>query len=191
MSEHYGHTPKGQNALDVAMEQAKRLDEELTILRGQFAAVVRERDRLKQVVESIKAQWRTEQPLPKTEDYERGRKQGWLDMARRDKSGDGFASGVDAGMKIAESRFAAAALVVEAERRELDIRRDGESVRPRKYKSAEEWWNAVLKAKADTDAARAAAKPQRIMCPRCMPPGDPCCSYCNGTYEVTAPAAKE
>lgn len=28
----------------------------------------------------------------------------------------------------------------------------------------------------------------QIACPRCMPPGDPCCPYCGGTYGVDAPA---
>lgn len=26
----------------------------------------------------------------------------------------------------------------------------------------------------------------QIACPRCMPPGDPCCPYCGGTYGVDA-----
>ncbi|MGE0289352.1 MAG: hypothetical protein AB7I42_24030 [Bradyrhizobium sp.] len=30
-------------------------------------------------------------------------------------------------------------------------------------------------------------KPPDIACPRCMPPGDPCCQYCGGTYGVPAP----
>lgn len=28
----------------------------------------------------------------------------------------------------------------------------------------------------------------QIACPRCMPPGDPCCPYCGGTYGVDAPS---
>lgn len=28
-----------------------------------------------------------------------------------------------------------------------------------------------------------------IACPRCMPPGDPCCPYCDGTYGVKANVA--
>ena len=35
--------------------------------------------------------------------YDAGRKQGWLDIARRDKSGDGFADGVHAGTLIGQS----------------------------------------------------------------------------------------
>ena len=27
----------------------------------------------------------------------------------------------------------------------------------------------------------------KIACPRCTPPGDPQCPYCDGTYEVAAP----
>lgn len=29
----------------------------------------------------------------------------------------------------------------------------------------------------------------QIACPRCMPPGDPCCPYCGGTYGVNASRA--
>lgn len=46
---------------------------------------------------------------------------------------------------------------------------------------------------ADALLARLVAKgvttqPQ-IACPRCMPPGDPCCPYCGGTYGVNASRA--
>ena len=30
---------------------------------------------------------------------------------------------------------------------------------------------------------------EKIACPRCMPPGDPCCPYCDGTYGVKKGAA--
>jgi len=41
------------------------------------------------------------------------------------------------------------------------------------------------KAAINTALARH-AKGERIACPRCMPPGDPCCPYCDGTYGVTS-----
>ena len=46
--------------------------------------------------------------------------------------------------------------------------------------------DSLLDIRADANAAANHANTSNIACPRCMPPGDPCCPYCGGTYGVPA-----
>lgn len=52
-------------------------------------------------------------------------------------------------------------------------------------------WKTIVRialiGKLSTLTAMGKEDTRRIACPRCMPPGDPCCPYCDGTYEINTP----